>query len=436
MDVIFLHHIISFRLVWICCNYYMISFNFYVHLPNADYSIIKINLLEGLMSGKFIEHKIAQIIVSRVMNILDINVNVMDERGIIIASGDAERIGTLHEGALLVLSQHRVVDVDESMVVHLHGVYRGVNFPLRLGVNVVGVIGLSGEPQLLRQYGELVCTAAEMMIEQTQLMKLLAEERCIREELALQLITENGHSALSKIWAQHQRINLRVPRVVSIVTMDNGCLDADTAMSELHYLQKKLSINDSNSLVAITSPSEIAILKTALNKRGEWDVEIHRNWMNHLQKWIKENLKFCYRISIGGYFTGDDGIYRSYLTAQSVMHAGKQRMPEKRCYFYHELILPVLLEGFRSSWQQRELARVLSRLTQLDCKGLLRRTLFQWFKNDLQPQKTSNALFIHRNTLDYRLKKISDITGLDLGSFENRCLLYIALQLEKNVESQ
>lgn len=46
--------------------------------------------------------------------IIDTNINVMDARGHIIGSGNRECIGELHEGALLVLSQGRVVDIDDA----------------------------------------------------------------------------------------------------------------------------------------------------------------------------------------------------------------------------------------------------------------------------------------------------------------------------------
>ena len=56
---------------------------------------------------------------ARTMRIIDTNINVMDARGRIIGSGDRERIGELHEGALLVLSQGRVVDIDDAVARHL-----------------------------------------------------------------------------------------------------------------------------------------------------------------------------------------------------------------------------------------------------------------------------------------------------------------------------
>ena len=68
------------------------------------------------MAGWHLDTKMAQDIVARTMRIIDTNINVMDARGRIIGSGDRERIGELHEGALLVLSQGRVVDIDDAVV--------------------------------------------------------------------------------------------------------------------------------------------------------------------------------------------------------------------------------------------------------------------------------------------------------------------------------
>lgn len=78
------------------------------------------------MAGWHLDTKMAQDIVARTMRIIDTNINVMDARGRIIGSGDRERIGELHEGALLVLSRGRVVDIDDAVARHLHGVRRGL----------------------------------------------------------------------------------------------------------------------------------------------------------------------------------------------------------------------------------------------------------------------------------------------------------------------
>ncbi|MCQ8811927.1 carbohydrate diacid regulon transcriptional regulator CdaR, partial [Escherichia coli] len=74
------------------------------------------------------------------------------------------------------------------------------------------------------------------------------------------------------------------------------------------------------------------------------------------------------------YFTGPGSIARTYRTAKTTMEVGKQRMPESRCYFYQDMMLPVLLDSLRGDRQANELARPLARLKAKDKKGLQRRT--------------------------------------------------------------
>lgn len=59
-----------------------------------------------------LDHDLAQDIVDRAMAILPCNVNVMDSQGLILGSGEAERINTRHEGAQLVLANGRIVELD------------------------------------------------------------------------------------------------------------------------------------------------------------------------------------------------------------------------------------------------------------------------------------------------------------------------------------
>ena len=180
-------------------------------------------------------------------------------------------------------------------------------------------------------------------------------------------------------------------------------------MAELQQLQNALTTPERNNLVAIVSLTEMVVLKPALNSFGRWDAEDHRKRVEQLITRMKEYGQLRFRVSL----------------------VGKQRMPESRCYFYQDLMLPVLLDSLRGDWQANELARPLARLKALDNNGLLRRTLAAWFRHNVQPLATSKALFIHRNTLEYRLNRISELTGLDLGNFDDRLLLYVALQLDE-----
>ncbi|WP_343464312.1 CdaR family transcriptional regulator [Pantoea sp.] len=378
-----------------------------------------------------LDARLAQDIVARTMQIIDSNVNVMDARGRIIGSGDRTRIGELHEGALLALSQGRVVDIDEAVAKHLHGVRPGVNLPLHIDGEIVGVIGLTGQPASLRHYGELVCMAAEMMLEQARLLHLLAQDSRLREELVLNLIRSEAVSPALNEWAQRLGIDLNEPRVAAVIEVDSGQLGVDSAMAELQQLQTLLTTPDRDNLIAIVSLTEMVVLKPALNAHGRYDQDEHRRRVDQLLQRMKESGQVRMRIALGNFFTGPGSIARSWRTARTTMIVGKQRMPSQRSYFYQDLVLPVLLDSLRGGWQANELARPLMKLKASDSNGLLRRTLAAWFSHNVQPSATARALFIHRNTLEYRLNRIAELTGLNLGSFDDRLLLYIALQLDE-----
>ena len=180
------------------------------------------------------------------------------------------------------------------------------------------------------------------------------------------------------------------------------------------------------------SLTEMVVLKPAVNILGAGMQKDHGQRVEQLITRMKEYGQLRFRVSLGNYFTGPGSIARSYRPAKTTMVVGKQRMPESRCYFYQDLMLPVLLDSLRGDWQANELARPLARLKAMDNNGLLRRTLAAWFRHNVQPLATSKALFIHRNTLEYRLNRISELTGLDSGnSDEQVCLLYVALQLDE-----
>ncbi|UYA61500.1 Sugar diacid utilization regulator SdaR [Pectobacterium sp. F1-1] len=388
-------------------------------------------LSEVKMASYHLNAKMAQDIVARTMQIIDSNINVMDARGKIIGSGDQERLGELHEGALLALSQGRVVDIDDAVVRHLHGVRPGINLPLRIDGEIVGVIGLTGNPSQLRQYGELVCMTAEMMLEQARLLHMLAQDSRLREELVLNLIRTDDLSPALMEWAQRLGIDLNKPRVAAVIEVDSGQLGVDSAMAELQQLQTLLTTPERDNLIAIVSLTEMVVLKPALNTHGRWDAEDHRRRVDTLMSRMAESSRLRVRLALGNYFAGPGSIARSYRTARTTMSVGKQRMPAQRCYYYQDLMLPVLLDSLRGGWQANELVRPLSKLKAMDGNGLLRRTLGAWFRNNVQPGATAKALFIHRNTLEYRLNRISELTGLDLGNFDDRLLLYVALQLDE-----
>lgn len=368
------------------------------------------------------------------MAIIHSNVNVMDHRGFIIASGDPARIGAQHEGALLVLAQGRTVEIDAALARRLHDARPGINLPLHAEGAIVGVIGLSGEPDQIRQYAELLQMAAETMLEQARLMQLLARDARLREELVLQLIGagEANMPALDD-WARRLGVDLGLTRIAVVIEIDSR--DVDAILSEQQRLLALLGSLDGRNLVASATLGELVLLMPASDTHGVWELPLQRKHIHALHARLGEASAARIRLALGGYFPGPQGLLRSYRSALATLQVGRQRQSQLAVHCYADLTLPVLLAGLGEGWQADELRRPLERLCEHDRRGQLRDTLNAWFAHDMKVAATADALNLHRNTLDYRLGRIAAATGLDLGRLDDCLLLYIGLQLHASADN-
>ncbi|MBQ9827447.1 MAG: CdaR family transcriptional regulator, partial [Lachnospiraceae bacterium] len=111
-----------------------------------------------------ISRSAAQSIVTEIGGILHENINLMDDRGYIIASVDQSRIGDLHEGAKKIieegLSELYITKKMESPTVK-----QGINLPIVVDNKIVGVVGITGSRKTVMPYGTIVKRMAEIMIQ-------------------------------------------------------------------------------------------------------------------------------------------------------------------------------------------------------------------------------------------------------------------------------
>ncbi|MBS1165069.1 MAG: Sugar diacid utilization regulator SdaR [Proteobacteria bacterium] len=368
---------------------------------------------------------LAQSIVERSMQIIDCNVNVMDARGVIIASGDQSRIGTLHQGALRVLEQQAAVEIDGDMARHFSGVKPGVNLPLCSQDTIVGCIGLTGLPDEVRRFAELVRLAAETMLEQARLMQLLARDARLRETLVLSLIRGEEITPWLRSWAERLGIDLEMPRVAAVIEVSTSGADVKTIVAELERLHGLLNLPSHNNLVATISINEIVVLKPALNGQGLWDLDMHRQRIEKLVARMSERTRLGLRIALGRYFDGDLNISRSYQLARATLSVGKRRWSDRCVFLYDDLRLPVMLDSLRQSWIIEDIGAPIEILENSDRNGQLLITLNTWFEQNMHLGKTAEVLGIHRNTLEYRLRRVRELLGINLSSIEQCFGLYL-----------
>jgi carbohydrate diacid regulator len=126
---------------------------------------------------------------------------------------------------------------------------------------------------------------------------------------------------------------------------------------------------------------------------------------------------------------------RSYKEAQTALEVGKVFDTEKTIVSYDNLGIARLIYSLPTTLCETFLSEVFKRgsMEQLDHETLF--TIQKFFENNLNVSETSRRLFVHRNTLVYRLEKIKKLTGLDLREFDHAIIFKIALMVRKYLTS-
>lgn len=371
-----------------------------------------------------LDHTLAQQIVDRTMSIIGHNINVMNAAGTIIGSGDAERIGQKHDGAVLALNHGDSLELDEQSCQSMQGVKPGINMLLHFKGEVVGVVGVTGNPEHIRAFAQLVKMTAELTIEQASLVEQLQWDRRHQEEFVSAWLNQQlGDSELHD-WAQRLSIDLATPRVAVVIELKAE--NAPISLNSVRGVVDVLYRSEDKPLVAIMSMNEIVVLKP-LRSSSNSDQSV----LESIQRRVTTNQIDDVRLAIGQRFDSALQLPLSYQSAKQVLAVGRCSHPEQTMLSVSEYRLPVLLAPLADSWQGEQLAQAMVTLVSADKSGQLVKTLEAYFQSNGNANDCAKALYIHRNTLRYRLDRISEVTGISTQDFTGLTELYIASQLRK-----
>ncbi len=127
---------------------------------------------------------------------------------------------------------------------------------------------------------------------------------------------------------------------------------------------------------------------------------------------------------------------RAYKEARISLEVGKVFDIEKPIMSYENLGIGRLIYQLPTTLCEIFLGEVFKKgsLESLDRETLM--TVQSFFENNLNVSETSRKLFVHRNTLVYRLEKIRKLTGLDLREFDHAVTFKVALMVKKYLTSK
>ena len=147
-------------------------------------------------------------------------------------------------------------------------------------------------------------------------------------------------------------------------------------------------------------------------------------------------LGVAHVIGIGSVATQLKDIARSFKEAQVAVEIGKVFDDSITMMSYENLGIGRLIYQLPTTLCEMFLSEVFKKgsVESLDEETLF--TIQKFFENNLNVSETSRKLFVHRNTLVYRLEMIKKLTGLDLREFDNAIVLKVALMVKQYLRSR
>jgi len=375
--------------------------------------------------------ELAENIVDRTMQVVSYNINIMNEQGVIIASGDKGRIGTVHEGALIAINRKSEFIIDEKQSEKLSGVHQGTNLIIEFQNQVVGVIGITGSTKDVLGYGKLLKMTAEMMIEQAYVLKKIEWNNRNKEEMLLALI-HNKHGSFHLLDEYTKKFNIPYnhPMVVSIVEIDS---EETSKKADLNLLNKLIPYLEGvlkDVLVAVLDSNTIVLLYKCPNEYNK--VSNYFEKIKDLHEGIYEKIGVRIRLSIGKVYDKLFDVHKSYEIAQETLLFGKKVYPSNNIYIFNLLKYEMLFTHSDENWKVNELRYTYELIVTNDRSGELRETLKALIEESGELNNVSNRLFIHRNTLNYRLNKIYKLTNKNPKNYKDLFWLYSAMINCKN----
>lgn len=365
-----------------------------------------------------ITQELANTIVKRAMNIIHHNVNVIDHQAVIIASGEAHRIGERHEVASEVIKTRQRMTIENSQqAAKYKNVQPGINHPIIIDDRVVLVIGVSGNPAAISRYTELAILIAELLIKQSLEIRDINWRYRIRDLLLKQYLeqgdSKKGTEALYQLKQQDIDLNqTTLPVLINIET--GGNLQGKTIDHILNRLAHLLK----SQRVILLSNDEILLIVT--------DIIQFERTAEKINSFLATQLSH-YIIGIGVESTSALRFRHSIFMVKEMVNYSKRYHPQQRLLTSDKFAFCGLLNEAKSSYFAGYFQQVMDKLLQVKAGKMLLNTLSTYIEYNAEMGNTAQALGIHRNTLTYRLNQIGEITALNPFLFKELSQLMIAL---------
>ena len=332
-------------------------------------------------------------------------IGVIDDTGVIIACSELVKIGEARHGI------HDELAYTSDAVTVEGYTYR----PIGTAAKWEYIVFVEGEDDTAERLADILSISLSTI-------KNLYDEKYDKNSFIKNIILDNILPSDIYIKGKELRFNTEEVRVVFLIKFLSR-----TEVLPFNMVQQIFPDKNKDYVISI-SEQDIVVVKEI---KGGTDIrEIEK-----LARSIADTLgtEFYAKVAIGIGTAVDNikDLARSYKEAQTAIEVGKVFDTEKYIVNYENLGIGRLIYQLPTTLCEMFLQEVFKygSLESLDHETLM--TIQCFFENNLNVSETSRKLFVHRNTLVYRLEKIRKLTGLDLREFDNAITLKVALMVKR-----
>ena len=342
-------------------------------------------------------------------DIINCEIGVIDCDALVIACSDSSRIGYTNEFISL--------DLNETYDYFIRDGYTYMPFGPKPKNEYYAFV--EGTDETAYKYVSLLSVALSNL-------QQFYDEKYDRNNFVKNVVLDNILPGDIQLKARELHFNSSVTRVVFLIR-----IVASNDVSAFDVIQN-LFPDKSKDFVFTISETDIVLIKEVRPNIESGDLE-------KLAFSIADTLlsEFYTRVNIGVGTVVDNvrNLAVSFREAQIALEVGKVFDTDKSIISYENLGIARLIYHLPTNLCETFLKEVFKKgsIESLDQETLF--TIQKFFENNLNVSETSRKLFVHRNTLVYRLEKIKKLTGLDLREFDHAIIFKIALMVKKYLSS-
>lgn len=270
--------------------------------------------------------------------------------------------------------------------------------------------------------GEDVYMVGKLAAFQIQNLLVAYKERFDKDNFIKNLLLDN--LLLIDIYSRAKKLHIQtdVKRVVMIIETDS---DKDN-----NVLEVMRTFFGAGSKDFITAVDEHNVIVVKDLSDGESSKEIEKA-ATAMENFLNKEGMTGVRIAYGTVVKEIKEVSRSYKEAKMAMDVGKIFFDDRNIIAYSELGIGRLIYQLPIPLCKMFIKEIFDGKNPEEFDEETLTTINKFFENSLNVSETSRQLFIHRNTLVYRLDKLQKSTGLDLRVFEDAITFRIALMVVK-----